>query len=405
MSTEGKPAGAGASGAAVLFLSDAKDADLRRFIDVLIEQGIRVDRVRDVYTAAAMLATGCRAAKLLVDIRTLDDKEMLFLRLARRFLPATGVLVPRLPGADQRESAAAAYGVRTVGPDELAELFATLVAQVPPSNECKHEPPPPRSETRGASEAASTKATPTKTVTECPAISGGPAHAEEATSEADPAEEQIPEEDSAAISEYEPATEPLAPDAAAWQAEAAPQPSPPAVAPAAGHQPPASSVEADSTSGLSGPSLHEAVRQRMAADGPTAARRPPPRRPPAEDAGRHAATDGGLEARPSSDAGDVPTRSQPSAESAAGRGATGGPGPTTGQSFEADIPPVGSRPPVEPTTEPASQARRAGTLGRAMLSPEEMDALLREELPSDAVGASPPPEQAAESGPDVGEVP
>lgn len=403
MSTEGKPAGAGASDAAVLFVSDAEDADLRRFIDVMIEQGIRVDRVRDVYTAAAMLATGCRAAKLLVDIRTLDDKEMLFLRLARRFLPATGILVPRLPGADQRDSAAA-YGIRTVGPDEWAEAFATLVAQVPPSNECKHEPPP-RGEPRGASEAASTRATPTKTVTQRPAIGIGPALAEETTAEADAAEEQMPEEDSPAVSEHEPATEPPPPDAAACQAEAAPQPSPPAVAPAAGHQPPASSVEADSTAGPSGPSLHEAVRLRMAADGPTAARRPPPRRPPDEGADRPAGTNGGSQARLASEAGAAPTGSQPSAEPATGPGMTGDPAVQPRPFSDAGIPPAGSQPPVEPSTEPAAQARRAGTLGRAMLSPEEMDALLREELPSDAAGASPPPEQASESGPDVEEAP
>lgn len=89
----------------VMLVSDAEDEALLAFRERLAAAALRVEQVPDVYTAAARLASGDFAA-VTVDIRLLVDAEMQFLRLAARYFPNIRILVPDLGGSRARRAAA-----------------------------------------------------------------------------------------------------------------------------------------------------------------------------------------------------------------------------------------------------------------------------------------------------------
>lgn len=183
----------------ILIVSDVEDAEVRDCTSALRSTGASVEVVPDVYAAVARLALGKDIVRVLLDIRTLDDKEMSFLRVASRYVPSVHVVVPSFSGTAQRAEAYGA-GVQVV---DVASIVASITDE--------RAPEPPSGENGPSASAPS---------------AGAPSTA-------------------------------------------------------------APSAEVISTNGESGPrasvpSLHQAVRQRMAGDDPRAVRRRPPSADPAQ---------------------------------------------------------------------------------------------------------------------------
>ena len=92
----------------VLIVSDADDPELRGFRAAIGRAGVPIESAPDVYAATAKLARGECVGKIVVDVRTLDDKEMAFLRLVPRFFPRCELIVPAFDGVEGRASLRAA---------------------------------------------------------------------------------------------------------------------------------------------------------------------------------------------------------------------------------------------------------------------------------------------------------
>jgi hypothetical protein len=101
----------------VLIVSDTDDASIRDCAASLTNAGAVVETAPDVYAAMAMLAVQSDIQAVLLDVRTLDDAEVAFQRLAARYYPAVAVMVPSLPGTARRISS---YGSALRAVDEAA---------------------------------------------------------------------------------------------------------------------------------------------------------------------------------------------------------------------------------------------------------------------------------------------
>lgn len=120
----------------VLIVSDADDGAVRDCASALTDAGAGVEVVPDVYAAMARLTLGRNVGRVLLDVRTLDDKEMSFLRVASRYHPSVEVLVPSFNGTAERMASFGA-GVQAVDVEFIidsvtAELAPTTGVEAPP---------------------------------------------------------------------------------------------------------------------------------------------------------------------------------------------------------------------------------------------------------------------------------
>jgi len=255
----------------VLVVSDAHDVEVGRCVERLQQAEVDVELIVDVYTATAKLAKGVAVKTVLVDARTLDDKELAFLRMVPRFFPRCEVVVLELPGLQDRP-VFHTPGVRMSPTEGLIEtLIGDHVSDV-------------------ASGLRVTEAVAAPTITEHepvrPTETDAAAEAEQ-TWESAPTADESPEEEPQPIegppdSDREVATElgPQTPPEDTAREQWCPDDQPGAAA-ASGASP--LSTDGGPEAAGTGPSMHEVVRRRMAADQEPTIRRMPPRSPPAED--------------------------------------------------------------------------------------------------------------------------
>lgn len=113
----------------VLIVSDADDASLHECAASMTATGAVVESAPDVYAAMAMLAVQSDIRVVLLDVRTLDDAEVAFQRLAARYYPTVEVMVPSLAGTARRVSS---YGsaLRAV---DVAAIVSFLEMRVAPA--------------------------------------------------------------------------------------------------------------------------------------------------------------------------------------------------------------------------------------------------------------------------------
>lgn len=86
----------------VLIVADGQDESLLECGEKLRSCGLMVHSVPDVYSAMARLARDFAARRVIVDIRRLDNHEMNFLNLAPRYYEKLQVMVPLLEGTTER---------------------------------------------------------------------------------------------------------------------------------------------------------------------------------------------------------------------------------------------------------------------------------------------------------------
>lgn len=86
----------------VMIVSNLDDASLEACLSEIESAGADPVRVADVYTATARLASQDPIHHVVVDIRSLDQHEMQFLKLAGRYFPSLEVFVPNLEGTTRR---------------------------------------------------------------------------------------------------------------------------------------------------------------------------------------------------------------------------------------------------------------------------------------------------------------
>src|SRR5262249_62027098 len=104
----------------MLIVSDCADESLDQFIDACRSAGWPVDHVDDVYCAMARLADpSCGPYdRVIVDTRTLDDKERTFLDLAPRYFSGIRIseMAESVPenGASRKEPRLDDVGSHTV---------------------------------------------------------------------------------------------------------------------------------------------------------------------------------------------------------------------------------------------------------------------------------------------------
>lgn len=113
----------------ILIVAGRDDESLRTCTDDLSAAGADVEHAADVYSGMARLALGAPFARVLLDIRSLDEREMQFLSLASRYFPDAQVAVPLLEGTPERASAWDRT-VQTVSVEALVR-------------ECQPQPAPP----------------------------------------------------------------------------------------------------------------------------------------------------------------------------------------------------------------------------------------------------------------------
>ena len=89
-------------GQSLLFVFDGMDEAISRCGEEMMRHGARVEWSPDVYSAMALLASGNIPDRLIVDVRGLDDHEMQFLLLAPRYYPSLRLTVARISGAAER---------------------------------------------------------------------------------------------------------------------------------------------------------------------------------------------------------------------------------------------------------------------------------------------------------------
>lgn len=208
----------------LLIVSDGQDESIRWCSERVRQAGVRVQCVPDVYAAMALLAQGAAISHVLVDVRQLDQEEMRFLEVAPRYGGGAEFFVPRLGDINENR---AGYG-RRVSIVEIGDLAAAIL---------------------GLRDAVTPEQGDDMEVVEWAEPAG------ERPQIAEPAEEWLPTST--------PVDAPTGSDP--------PQRSP-------------RSIEGglDETEG--GPSLHEAVRERMGGGGAIPLRRtPPPAKPATED--------------------------------------------------------------------------------------------------------------------------
>lgn len=212
----------------LLIVSDLHDETFCAGVEELRAAGAAIQMAPDVYTALACLATGEKNLRVVLDVRTIDEREMAFSRVVARYYPTVEVVIPRLEGTAERLARSTvglrAIDVRTLAAriEEESRLSLDLEC-VPAGEELRTSVPNP----------TATLEPPLLPVADAPAEQESPL----------PTEELAPAQPTATE------TPPLSTDGG-----------PEAVPP--------------------GPSLHDAVRARMAGDDPrNTARRTPPGSP------------------------------------------------------------------------------------------------------------------------------
>jgi len=85
-----------------MVVSNARDEEIRRFVDDLRRGGIGVEVCGTVYSAMARLARAADQIMVIVDIRRMDDHELRFVDLAPRYHRGVRVYAADLPGARRR---------------------------------------------------------------------------------------------------------------------------------------------------------------------------------------------------------------------------------------------------------------------------------------------------------------
>ena len=221
----------------VLVVSDLSDDSLRACLDALRLAAGSVELVPDVYAAMAKLAIDDHVSRVVLDVRTLDERELVFPRVMARYHASVQVLVPALDGTAARLERSAA-GLRATDVQQIAagiveEQLASVSA--PQAPEMETEPGPGIPDQPGRPEQVA------------PGEPTGPAG--ETGVEVQPAA----------------AADPIVAE-----------PPAPSASPSEGTR--VLSTDGGAGSLPPGPSLHDAVRARMAGDDPRhVARRTPPR--------------------------------------------------------------------------------------------------------------------------------
>lgn len=106
----------------VLVVSDAEDGELLRYVHALAGAGFQIEQVGDVYSAMARLVVTKGGYRVLLDVRTLDDRELTFPRAVGRYFPAVQLVVPDLPSTSRR-LAGHADTFRTASVEALIEAW------------------------------------------------------------------------------------------------------------------------------------------------------------------------------------------------------------------------------------------------------------------------------------------
>ena len=247
---------------AVLIVSDAADAEIHRLRTALGEAGVPFETVPDVYTATAKLARRDWTGKVFVDVRTLDTKEMAFLRLVPRFFNRCEVVIPAFDGVNAHGS----LDLSGLQPLPVAVAIEAAIAE--------------------RSEAALRMSVAPSHAEHSTSTTGGPTlHADPAPSQPELAAAEIPEtplQQDTEEDELGAIPPPVQEDAMAIPLETEVAPTDDASAdptsmPAAPSPPLRLSTDGGPEEAGSGPAIHEVVRMRMAADDRrTIRRRPPP---------------------------------------------------------------------------------------------------------------------------------
>jgi hypothetical protein len=247
--------------AAAWIVSDAADQEIRSFRAAIGQAGVPFESVPDVYAATAKLARGDWSGKIFVDVRTLDDKEMAFLRLVPRFFPRCEVIVPAFDGTGDRPALRAA-GLNPLVVSAALDAAIYGCGKLPLSrNDEQSAPEPPIAE-----------------IPEAPLQ-------QDAMEEEPEAAPGIMEEDERIAPLVEAENTPLSDEpATAAPILASPGDDAPEGTPedAMVEPPPVLRLSTDGGPEAAGtrPALHEVVRMRMAAEERRPVRRPPPRTPP-----------------------------------------------------------------------------------------------------------------------------
>ncbi len=233
-----------------LLVSSTNDDWVLDCAERLAEAGASVDLVPNVYAAMARLTLDTDIRRVLLDIRTMDKGEAAFLRVAARYYPSIDVIIPAFPGAAER-AAALGIGLPPTSVDAVtaaAELEDALAA------------PTTDASTEVTAAAAGDDATDHVTdggVTEAdveapPGELAASLPPQTPTSQADPVQQEPPLDPNDEL--------PLDADSDSVAAPTG-----------------ALSTDGGPESAPAGPSLHDAVRARMAGDDPRTSRRPPQR--------------------------------------------------------------------------------------------------------------------------------
>jgi len=125
----------------VLVVSDADDEGLHHYVETLTAAGFVVEQVRDVYSAMAQLVLTQGGSHVLLDVRTLDDRELTFPRAVNRYFPSVQIAVPRLPETARRLSAHT-DSFRIADAAELAEAWSRQPEVSGPAVPANHPGPP-----------------------------------------------------------------------------------------------------------------------------------------------------------------------------------------------------------------------------------------------------------------------
>jgi hypothetical protein len=146
----------------IMVVSDRDDEDVRGCVASLVETGARVNTVPDVYAATASLSLGPAPKTILLDIRSLDQRELAFPRLVQRLFGGIEIIVPLFRGTAER---AAECGKEDLVPTPVTEILQLISPAAP-----EDEPPGEAtwigsSETAGSVEAAESARLPAPTDT------------------------------------------------------------------------------------------------------------------------------------------------------------------------------------------------------------------------------------------------
>lgn len=90
------------TGLSYLIVFDGHDDAICSAGELMMNHGSQVQWVPDVYSAMAQLCTGNLPSRLIVDVRILDESELAFINLAPRYFPELKVTVPTLDGTLSR---------------------------------------------------------------------------------------------------------------------------------------------------------------------------------------------------------------------------------------------------------------------------------------------------------------